>query len=146
MFTVKKQILRKCSCSEKVVTFTRRGIVIGKYRLRLCHTFMLSQYPLNVIDLFQGLRQGLQFKGSYLGSSVIGFYLRFSMIGLSLRSWVLDMPHWVSKYVFKVWYIFVRCLRCSQEDVPLFWKKIIDPFEWIPNQLFALLFMKSWRL
>ena len=47
----------------------------------------------NSTNLFQGLPQGLQVKG--LGSSS-----GFSVIGSSLGSWVLGMPHEVSKYIF----------------------------------------------
>ena len=86
----------KCSSSEKVATYAKRGIIIWKeidylcvilsYCLNIC---FLSQYfflgncfaksAFNSTNLFQGLPQGLQLNGSYLGSS-----LGFSVIGSSL--------------------------------------------------------------
>ena len=55
---------------------------------------------INSFEIFQGLSQGLQFKGSYFGSSVIGFSLGSSVIEYSLGSWILGMPYQVSKYNF----------------------------------------------
>ena len=71
-----------------------------------CQNFFLGAcFPksaLNSIDLFQGLPQDLQFKGSYLGSSVIGLSLGFPVIGSSLGSWDV-----------------------AQKLCPLFWKNFI---------------------
>ena len=57
----------------------------------LSQYFFLETYftksAFNSINVFQGLSQGLQVKGSYLGSS-----LDFSLIELSLGSWVLGIP------------------------------------------------------
>ena len=50
------------------------------------------KHIINSIELFQGLPQGRQFKGSYLGSSVIGFSLGSLVIGSFLVPSVIVMP------------------------------------------------------
>ena len=47
----------------------------------------------NSTSLYQDLHQGLQLK-------VLGSSLRFSVTGSLFCSWVLGMPHEVSKYIF----------------------------------------------
>ena len=61
--------------------------------LRTC----FAKSVLNSINLFQGFSEGLQFKRSYLGSSVIGYSLVSSVTRSSLGPWVIGMSHWVSK-------------------------------------------------
>ena len=89
----------EASSFEKKIDYV---YVILSYCLNIC---FLSQYfflgncfaksAFNSTNLFQGLPQGLQLNGSYLGSS-----LDFPVIVPFLGSWVLGLSHWVSKYIF----------------------------------------------
>ena len=54
-----------------------------------------AKLAFNLTNPFEGVPQGLQLKRSYLG-----FSLGFPVTGASLGSWVLRMPHGVSKYIF----------------------------------------------
>ena len=103
--------LRKCSSSEKVANMREEAssfekkidyvYVILSYCLDIC---FLSQYfflgncfaksAFNSTNLLRGLSQGLQLKGSCLDSP-----LGFSVIESFQGSWVLGMPHCVSKYI-----------------------------------------------
>ena len=105
ILTVKKQVLRKCNCSEKIcyiwekrhhhlkkkqITFYFQTVSISAsyfqtFFLRAC----FAKSALNSTDLFQGSSQGFQFEWSYLGSLVIGSSLGSSVTRFFLGSWVL---------------------------------------------------------
>ena len=72
----KRPILRKSAKTDDTLTIFFQNI----------NAVLENEMIINSIYLFQGLSQGLHFKGSYLGSSVIGFSLDSSVIGSALGS------------------------------------------------------------
>ena len=83
-------IVRKSAKTDDILTIFLPNInAVLEKAATLNTTCTTLNMIINSIDLFQGLSQDLQFKGSYLGSSVIGSSLDFSVIG----SWVFGLPH-----------------------------------------------------
>ena len=77
----KRLIVQKLAKTDDILTIYLQNIIAILEKTTTFNTTCTTwNIIINSINLFQGLSQGLQFKGSYLGSSVIGFSLGFSVI------------------------------------------------------------------
>ena len=77
----KRLIVQKLAKTDDILTIYLQNIIAILEKTTTFNTTCTTwNIIMNPINLFQGLSQALQFKGCYLGSSVIGFSLGFSVI------------------------------------------------------------------